>query len=70
MEWREQAFCRILEEAGKLVTIITGNLNKIFPQNEVIKKQTWSLLDDDCFMERRFFSQTIKFALEEISVSI
>ena len=46
--------------SGLLVTslIITGNLNKIFSPNEIIKKQrheTWSLVCDGCcFMERRF----------------
>ena len=69
MEWREGSGflllsrCSVLhgcisEESGELVTniIITGNLNKIFSENEIIKKQTCSLspVCDGCFMERRF----------------
>ena len=85
MEWREGSGflllsqCSVLhgcisEESGELVTIIiiTGNLNKIFSRNEIIKKQRHGHL---CTMaavswNEDFFSQTIKFALEKISVSI
>ena len=68
------AQCCISEMSGRLVTslIITGNLNKIFSANEIIKKQRHGHL---CAMaavswNEDFFSQTIKFALEKISVSI
>ena len=66
MEWSEGsgflllAQCCISEESGELVTIIiiTGNLNKIFSENGIIKKQRrghyHSPVCDGCFMEQRF----------------
>ena len=86
MEWREGSGflllsqCSVLhgfisEESGELVTIIiiTGNLNKIFSENEIIKKQRHGHYHQFAMAaswNEDFFSQTIKFALEKISVSI
>lgn len=84
MEWSEGsgflllAQCCISEESGELVTIIiiTGNLNKIFSENGIIKKQRrghythYHQFAMAASWNKDFFSQTIKFALEKISVSI
>ena len=81
MEWSEGsgflllAQCCISEESGELVTIIiiTGNLNKIFSENEIIKKQRrghYCQFAMAASWNKDFFSQTIKFAPEKISVSI
>ena len=55
------------------IIIIKGNLNKIFSKNEIIKKQRHGHYHQFAMAaswNEDFFSQTIKFALEKISVSI
>ena len=55
------------------IIIIKGNLNKIFSKNEIIKKQRHGHYHQFAMAASwngDSFSQTIKFALEKISVSI